>query len=119
MAKAIQKKISMALNSKKRRGHDLTQVIKWQSVLESTPFYALIPSPESLELDLNDMEVAQPEKLQSVFSRIIDVLKRDFFNQENNKIKLERTLTSVAHETQHLADDKQVTDIINQYYNKN
>lgn len=119
MAKAIQKKISVALNNKKRRGHDTAQAANWQGALENTPFYALIPSPESLGLDLEDTEVTQSEKLQDVFTRIIDTLKRHFFNQEKNKIKLKSTLTTLTHETQHLTDDNQVTEIINQHYNNN
>lgn len=119
MAKAIQKKISIALNNKKSRGHQTSEKMDWQSVLTNSPFYALIPTPESLDLEATHGEFSQPEKLQQIFSKIIDVLKKDYFDQASNKLKLHKALETITKETEHLTDDEQVTVVIDQFFDTN
>jgi hypothetical protein len=120
MANKLQKKIFTALHNKKRRALDGSQIKAqdWETILEKSAYASLIPSLESLQVNAENQD-ATPEKLQQVFLNIIEILKKDYFNQELNRAKLTKHIENIHHQISADSSESIKNQILLNYINEN
>jgi|GEM_PF-4549997 len=120
MAKKIQKKISAALNHKKKREQYAPEntIKEWQTVLNNSPFASIIPSLQSLDIENVPYENATPQILQELFLTIITKLKNNYFNQEHNRNKLAHHINMIS-DLLNTSHEQMHNKIIGQYFNMN
>ncbi len=120
MANKLQKKIFAALHNKKRRSHDSSDnnIKDWETILNQSAYAKLIPTLESLQVS-TESQNATPEKLQHIFLTIIEILKKDYFNQELNHSKLLAHLNVLQKQTSADNSESEKNQIVIDYMKQN
>lgn len=113
MANNIQKKIAVALSSKRNRKSNPPETL-----LHESEFAALIPSLDDLQVSVADYQQAGPPKLHELFEVIINRLKGSYFNHDLNQTELEETLAILHEQCSAVTDPNEQKLFLNDYFTK-
>lgn len=118
MASKIQKKIAVALSSKKNRQFrpSPTQNTSWEVLARENEFTALIPSLTDLQINIVDYQQADSPKLHEVFQVIINHLKEEYFNHTLNQNELALILATLHQQTSNLSDKHEKQHVLEDYF---
>jgi len=118
MARKIQQKVAAALNKRRNPPEPSQQNQDWKTTLNTSNFGKLVPTLESLHIDIVHYQQASPEKLQELFTKIVDILKNDYFNQTQNRLSLKKHLITLNQQIRATISDAQRNALFISYFKK-
>ncbi|MGE3319647.1 MAG: hypothetical protein AB7I18_10170 [Candidatus Berkiella sp.] len=119
MAKKIQKKIATALTRRRTQLETTTAVDDWKTLIKASGFNIIIPTLDSIQINMEQYQNATPERLQDLFNMIVDILKREYFDQQQNRSKLKNHLVNIHHNIHNSTNVIEKKTILVQYFKLN
>lgn len=119
MAKKLQKKVATALTKRRTQLDSNNDEPDWKTALKASAFYDVIPSLESLNITIEQYQDSSPSNMQELFVKIVDVLKKEYFDQRQNRLRLKKHLVQLYYPLRELSDDSQKKAFVTNYIKSN